>query len=211
MSINFAFALDRMIQAPHEQNLIIATLQATGNIHANLDITCGTLTDAARDGLDKRPGTPGFEKNLLFPLNRYFAGDVPGANLCKVGKLAEVIEVMLDQKFYQVICIENFGGGGPAADWKPYQIRAVAQARDFSKWQEKDAQSNRPAVAPPAPINAPAIPQGSMAAPVVNGSSPYANVPMDGNYANDPGWQNSGFVNPGFVNPQEVLQRRPTI
>jgi hypothetical protein len=34
---------------------------------------------------------------------------------------------------------------------------------------------------------------------------------MDGNYANDPGLQNSGFVNPGFVNPQEVLQRRATI
>ena len=45
---------------------------------------------------------------------------------------------MLDQKFYQVICIENFGGGGPAADWKPYQIRSIAQARDFSKWQERD-------------------------------------------------------------------------
>jgi hypothetical protein len=87
MPINFSFALDRQIQAPHEQNLIVATLQATGNIHANLDITGGTLTDAAKDGLDKRPGTPGFEKNLLFPLNRYFAGDVPGVNFCKADSL----------------------------------------------------------------------------------------------------------------------------
>jgi hypothetical protein len=205
MPINFSFALDRQIQAPHEQNLIVATLQATGNIHANLDITCGTLTDAAKDGLDKRPGTPGFEKNLLFPLNRYFAGDVPGVNFCK-GGLAEVIEVMLDQKFYQLICIENFGGGGPAADWKPFQIRTIAQARDFSKWQEKDAQSNRDAKAPPGPINVLVAPQGNMGAPVVNDSSPYANQPMDGNYANQPGLQS-----PGLVNPQQVLQRRATI
>jgi hypothetical protein len=80
-------------------------------------------------------------------------------NFCK-GGLAEKIEVMLDRKFYQVICIENFGGGGPASDWKPYQIRSIAQAHDFSKRQEKDAQSNRDAKAPPAPINAPVNPQG---------------------------------------------------
>jgi hypothetical protein len=117
-----------------------------------------------------------------------------------------VIEVMLDQKFYQLICIENFGGGGPAADWKPFQIRSIAQARDFSKWQEKDAQSNRDAKAPPAPINVPVAPQANMGAPVVNDSSPYANRPMDGNYANQPGLQS-----PGLVNPQQVLQRRATI
>ena len=122
------------------------------------------------------------------------------------GGLAEVIEVMLDQKFYQVICVENFGGGGPAADWKPYMIHSIAQARDFSKWQENDAQLNRDAKAPPAPINAPANPQGSMGAPVVNNSSSYANQPAEGNYANQPGAQN-----PGFVNPQQVLQRRATI
>ena len=47
MPINFAFALDRLIQAPHEQTLIVATLQATRNIHANLDITGGALTDGS--------------------------------------------------------------------------------------------------------------------------------------------------------------------
>jgi hypothetical protein len=92
-----------------------------------------------------------------------------------------------------VICVENFGGGGPAA---------IAQARDFSKWQENDAQLNRDAKAPPAPISAPANPQGSMGAPVVNDASPYANQPAEGNYANQPGAQN-----PGFVNPQHVLRR----
>jgi hypothetical protein len=113
MPINFAFALDRLIQAPHEQNLIIATLQNTGNIHVNLDYTGGTLTDAAKAGLDKLPGTPRVsDKNLVFPLNRYFTSKVPCVSLCPKGGLAEVIEVMLDQKFYQVICVENFGGGG---------------------------------------------------------------------------------------------------
>lgn len=207
MPINFAFALDRLIQAPHEQNLIIATLQNTGNIHVNLDYTGGALTGAAKDGLDNLPGTPRVsDKNLVFPLNRYFASNVPCVGLCPKGGLAEVIEVMLDQKFYQVICVENFGGGGPAADWKPHMIQPIAQARDFSKWQEKDAQANRDAKAPPGPINAPANPQGSMGAPVVNDASPYANQPAEGNYANQPGLQIAGFVN-----PQQVLQRRATI
>jgi hypothetical protein len=211
MPINFAFALDRLIQAPHEQNLIIATLQNTGNINVNLDYTGGALTDAAKTGIDKRPGTPSVsDKNLVFPLNRYFTSKVPCVSLCPKAGLAEVIEVMLDQKFYQVICVENFGGGGPAADWKPHMIQPIAQARDFSKWQENDAQLNRDAKAPPAPINAPANPQGSMGssmgAPVVNDSSPYANQPAEGNYANQPGQEN-----PGFVNPQQVLQRRATV
>ena len=77
----------------------------------------------------------------MFPLNRYFTSNVPCVCFCPKGGLAEVIEVMLDQKFYQVICVENFGGGGPAADWKPHMIQPIAQARDFSKWQENDAQS----------------------------------------------------------------------
>ncbi len=207
MPINFAFALDRLIQAPQEQNLIVPTLQNTGNINVNLDYTGGALADAAKTGIDKRPGTPSVsDKNLLFPLNRYFTSKVPCVALCPKSGLAEVIEVMLDQKFYQVICVENFGGGGPAADWKPHMIQPIAQARDFSKWQENDAQLNRDAKAPPAPINVPGNPQGGMGAPVVNDASPYANQPADGNYANQPGPQIAGFVN-----PQQVLQRRATI
>ena len=78
--------------------------------------------------------------------------------------------------------------------WKPVQIRAIAQARDFSKWEEKDAQSNRDAKAPPGPINVPAAPQGNMGAPGLNGSSPYANQGMDGDYANQPRLQSPGLV-----------------
>lgn len=209
MPINFAFALDRAIQMPHEQQLILETLRNTANINANLDFAMGGVDAAAKGGIDTRPGTPSFEKGLLFPLNRYFAGDVPGANQCS-GKLAEVIEVMLDQQFYQVICLENFGAGTSAASsWKPWQIRKVAQARDFRKFQESEAQANRDAKAPPRPINQPGAGPGIVIdAPVVNASgSPYANNPGPGSdYANSPG--GGDFVAPDQLG---VPGRRATI
>ena len=208
MPINFAFALDKTITAPHEQSLILKTLEETEHVNVNFDPTMGGVTAAAKGGIDKRPGVPGFEKGLLFALNRYFASDVPGADRCS-SKLAEVVEVMLDQQIYQVICLEDFGPNRPGLGWKPWQIRKVAMARDFRKLQENEAQAIRDARNPPAPINNVAAPSNQgIDAPVVNNGNAYANNPQlagDAGYANNPGGGN-------YVNPNDLVsQRRATI
>lgn len=159
MPINFAMALDPLIQAPQFQGMVAGTLANIDKMSPNSDSSGGRMSVAVKGGIDPRPGTPSIsDKNIAFALNEYYDEQAPGAE-CKM-----IIEVLIDQKYYQVVCVRTDAPGNTA--WTPSLIRDIAEPKDFRKMTEADAKRLHEMKAPPRPIN---VPDNMPANPVLSG------------------------------------------
>ncbi len=211
MPINFAMALDPLIQGPHMQGIVAGTLANIEKVNPNLDYSGGWLPVAIKGGIDSRPGTPSVsDKNLVFALNQYYDEQAPGADRCYSEGGCKVIEVLCDQKYYQVICLETGRPGNTAVDdWTPWQILRIGAPKDFRKMADADAKRLHELRSPPRPINVPNMPANVVLPP--NSPANYGNAPGSA-YANAPGSAYANAPENVYVNPNNLgPSRRATI
>lgn len=210
MPINFAMALDPLLQGPHMQGIVAGNLANVDKVNPNLDYSGGWLPVAVKGGIDSKPGTPSIsDKNLVFALSQYYDENAPGADRSYSGAGCKVIEVLVDQKYYQVICLETGKPGNNVVDdWTPWQILRISEPKDFRKMTEADAKRLHELRSPPRPINVPANMPANVVLPPNNAAN-YAKTP-----GNVPGQQpvyGNAPANP-YVNPNDLVpSRRATI
>lgn len=208
MPINFAMALDPLIQAPHMQGIVAGTLANVDKVRPNFDYSGGWLSVAVKGGIDSRPGTPSVsDKNIVFALSQYYDEQAPGADQCYSEGGCKIIEILVDQKYYQVICLETGARGNTAVDdWTPWQVQRISEPKDFRKMTDADAKRMHEMRAPPRPINVPANMPNNVVLPPNNAAN-YAKTPANvpgasPAYANAPGASSPVYANaPGGAVP----------
>lgn len=199
MPVNFAL-VSNLTVLPQKQSYNVGILQQTAGL-GRKDESKGRIAAMAAEGIDPRPGTPSIsDKTIVFVVNGYFSVDVPGATADNPGY---VLEVLLEQKFYAVMCLCKpvRGFGPPENDWPPFAVKVIGAPRDLKAIQLNPSPSR-----PTAPLADLGIPSG--VGPGALRSNPYGvpipadpygvpipYIPDTGStiYANNPGTYANNF------------------